>query len=178
MAAVVVVWIWAAEAAVVESSLDPQQSKKELILFKSVVVEQALPLELVTVNHLVTSLLLVPQQVKIVNSMASLPKAVDLEAVLITDTHQNQLEAMVVVVEVPQDIVMADLEVAELVQHYKVSKVVEVVLSIILVVVEVQQNKVLTLLLHQMVVMELAVLLLALLTTGVEAAADLLTPLT
>ena len=73
---------------------------------------------------------------------------------------------------------MVDLEVVELVQHYKVSKVVEVVLSIILVVAEVQQHKVLTPLVHQMVVRELAVLLLASLTTGVEAAVDLLTPLT
>ena len=116
--------------------------------------EQALPLELLTVNHLVTSLVLVPQQVKIVNSMALLPKAVVLEVVLIIDTHQNQLEVMVVVVEVPQDIVMVDLEVAELVQHYKVSKLVEVVPSIILAVAEVQQNKVLTTLVHQVVVME------------------------
>ena len=85
---------------------------------------------------------------------------------------------MVVVVEVPQDIVMVDLEVAELVQHYKVSKVVEVVPSIILAVAEVQQNKVLTPLVHQVVVMELAVLLLALLTTGAAAVVDLLTPLT
>ena len=169
-------WIWAAEAEAVESSLDPQQSKKELILFKSVVVERALLLVLVTVNHLVTSLVLVPQQVKIVNSMALLPKAAELEVVLIIDTHQNHLEVMVVVVEVPQDIVMVDLEAVVLVQHYKVSKVVEVVPSIILAAAEVQHHKVLTPLVHQMVVMELAVLLLALLTTGAEEEADLAAP--
>ena len=126
---------------------------------------------LVTVNHLVTSLVLVPQQVKILNSMASLPKAVVLEVVLITDTHQNQHggNGGCGGASGYSD---GGFRGGGLVQHYKVSKVVEVVLSIILAVAEVQQHKVLTPLVHQMVVTELAVLLLALLTTGVAAAEE------
>ena len=108
-------------------------------------------LELVTDNQLVISLLSALHLEKIVSLTVLLPKVEVLEAVLTTDTHQNQLVEQEVVAEVPLDIVMADLEV-EVLEHLVKEKVAaEVVLSIILVVAVESINLELTLLVHQMV---------------------------
>ena len=69
---------------------------------------------------------------------------VELEAVLITDTHQNQLAVQAVVAVVPRDIVMVDLEAVVLENLVKEKVVVEVVLSIILVAVVAPINRELT----------------------------------
>ena len=75
----------------------------------------------------------------------------ELEVVLIIDTHQNQLEVQAVMAVVPQDIVMADLEAVVLENLVKEKLVVEVVLNIILVAVVAPINLELTPLAHRMV---------------------------